>query len=120
MKEEWIRRAERLILSILLIALIFIGVMLSIMQKRLTELQRGTTEQLSSQQSQIDSLGIYIEGVRDEMHETFEGQQAQLDDQQEQLTKQKNIQSTTLKAFIRYQKQEAEQAEEFREELKKD
>ena len=54
------------------------------------------------------------------MQAGFENQQKQLEQQQEQLNTQKNIQSNTLKAFIRFQKQQAEQADEFKEELKKD
>jgi hypothetical protein len=89
-------------------------------QTRLTELERGTSQQASSQQAQIDSLSLYIEGVKDEMQSGFEDQQAQLDSQQEQLNTQKNVQSNTLKAFVRYQKEQAQQNEEFKEELKND
>lgn len=54
------------------------AVQLRTAQMRLTELERGTSETMTSQQSQIDSLGLYIEGVRDEMQEGLEEHQAQL------------------------------------------
>jgi CHASE1-domain containing sensor protein len=111
---------EALIIGLLLIALCVMAFQLRNTQTRLTELERGTSETMTSQQSQIDSLGLYIEGVRDEMQEGFEEHQAQLDSQQEQLNTQKNVQSNTLKAFVRYQKEQAQQNEEFKEELKKD
>ena len=112
--------AKWLIIGFLLIAFAIIAVQLRTAQMRLTELQRGTSETMTSQQSQIDSLGLYIEGVKDEMQEGLEAHQAQLDSQQEQLNTQKNVQSNTLKAFVRYQKEQAQQNEEFKEELKND
>ena len=111
---------EALIIGLLLIALCVMAFQLRNTQTRLTELERGTSQQASSQQAQIDSLSLYIEGVRDEMQEGLEEHQAQLDSQQEQLNTQKNVQSNTLKAFIRYQKEQAQQNEEFNEELKND
>lgn len=112
--------AKWLIIGFLLIAFAIMAVQLRTAQMRLTELERGTSETMTSQQSQIDSLGLYIEGVRDEMQEGLEEHQVQLDSQQEQLNTQKNVQSNTLKAFVRYQKEQAQQNEEFKEELKND
>lgn len=112
--------AKWLIIGFLLIAFAIMAVQLRTAQMRLTELERGTSETMTSQQSQIDNLGLYIEGVRDEMQEGLEEHQAQLDSQQEQLNTQKNVQSNTLKAFVRYQKEQAQQNEEFKEELKND
>lgn len=112
--------AKWLIIGFLLIAFAIMAVQLRTAQMRLTELERGTSETMTSQQSQIDSLGLYIEGVRDEMQEGLEEHQAQLDSQQEQLNTQKNVQSNTLKAFVRYQKEQAQQNEEFKEKLKND
>lgn len=111
---------EALIIGLLLIVLCVMAIQLRNTQDRLTELERGTSETMTSQQSQIDNLGLYIEGVRDEMQEGLEEHQAQLDSQQEQLNTQKNIQSNTIKAFMRYQKEEAQINEDFKEELKKD
>ena len=90
------------------------------LQDQLNRLEQKTDQQSTSQQAQIDGLSLNIETVRNDMQSGFESQQAQIDSQQAQITTQKNVQSNTIKAFIRYQKQQADQAEEFKEELKKD
>ena len=90
------------------------------LQDQLNRLEQKTDQQSTSQQAQIDGLSLNIETVRNDMQAGFENQQAQIDSQQEQISSQKNVQSNTIKAFIRFQKQQAEQAEEFKEELKKD
>jgi hypothetical protein len=89
-------------------------------QTRLTELERGTSQQASSQQAQIDSLSLYIEGVKDEMTEGFEKQQEQLDNQQEEISRQKQVQRSTNQAITSFRKQQKQVEEELREELKKD
>lgn len=106
-----------LIVGLLLIAMIIISFKLVRAENKLAELERGTSEQMTSQQAQIDSLGLYIEGVRDEMQESFEDQKEQLERQQEQLDKQKNIQSNTNKALTRLIKKREEVEQELREGL---
>ena len=87
---------------------------------KLERLQRTQEEQSIQIQAQVDDLSGAIESVRNEMTEGFADQQQQLDDQKTQIATQKGIQSNTIKAFVRYQKQQAEQNEEFKEELKND
>ena len=86
----------------------------------LERLQRTQEEQSIQIQAQVDDLSGAIESVRNEMTEGFADQQQQLDDQKTQIATQKGIQSNTIKAFVRYQKQQAEQNEAFKEELKND
>ena len=111
---------EELIIGLLLIALCVMAFQLRNTQTRLTELERGTSQQASSQQAQIDSLSLYIEGVKDEMQSGFEDQQAQLDSQADQIEKQRQVSSATNKAFTRYQRKTEQTETELREELKKD
>lgn len=87
---------------------------------KLERLQRTQEEQSIQIQAQVDDLSGAIESVRNEMTEGFADQQQQLDDQKTQIATQKGIQSNTIKAFVRYQKQQADQNEEFKEELKND
>ena len=121
-KTEYTKRD--LAVNALIIALFLLLGMMAIyirsVQDKLNALEQTTNQNTVSQQSQIDGLSLNIETVRSEMSAGFEEQQSQLDKQQEQITTQKNVQSNTIKAFIRYQKQQADQAEEFKEELKKD
>lgn len=104
----------------LIITLAVMGIFIEELKERLNILEHKTNQQNIEQQSQIDSLSLNIEAVRDEMRKGFESQQIQIDSQQEQITTQKGIQSNTIKAFVRYQKQQADTNEEFKEELKKD
>lgn len=121
-KTEYTKRD--LAVNALIIALFLLLGMMAIyirsVQDKLNALEQTTNQNTLSQQSQIDGLSLNIETVRNDMQAGFEDQQSQLDKQQEQLTTQKNVQSNTIKAFVRYQKQQAEQAEEFKEELKND
>ena len=87
---------------------------------KLERLQRTQEEQSIQIQAQVDDLSGAIESVRNEMTEGFADQQQQLDDQKTQIATQKGIQSNTIKAFVRYQKQQADQNEEVKEELKND
>ena len=120
-KTEYTKRD--LAVNALIIALFLLLGMMAIyirsVQDKLNALEQTTNQNTVSQQAQIDGLSLNIETVRNDMQAGFEDQQSQIDKQQEQITTQKNVQSNTIKAFIRYQKQQAEQAEEFREELKK-
>lgn len=121
--EEEIKKsdlAKGALAILLMIILSIMAITIAGLKEQLNTLQQKTDQQSISQQSQIDGLSLNIETVRNEMQAGFEDQQKQLEQQQEQLNTQKNIQSNTLKAFIRFQKQQAEQADEFREELKKD
>ena len=109
--------------ALILALFLLLGVMaiyIRSVQDKLNALEQTTNQNTVSQQSQIDGLSLNIETVRNEMSAGFEEQQSQLDKQQEQLTTQKGIQSNTIKAFVRYQKQQAEQNEAFKEELKND
>lgn len=107
-------------LIILFISFAIMAIYIRGTMDKLEKLQRTQEEQSIQQQSQIDSLSGAIESVRNEMTEGFADQQQQLNDQKTQIATQKGIQSNTIKAFVRYQKQQAEQNEEFKEELKND
>lgn len=109
-----------LIAVALIITLAVMAIYMAELKERLNVLEHKTNQQSIEQQSQIDSLSLNIEAVRDEMQKGFESQQLQIESQQEQIASQKSIQSNTIKAFIRYQKQQADTNEEFKEELKKD
>lgn len=121
-KTEYTKRD--LAVNALIIALFLLLGMMAIyirsVQDKLNALEQATNQNTVSQQSQIDGLSLNIETVRNDMQAGFENQQSQIDKQQEQITTQKNVQSNTIKAFVRYQKQQAEQDEEFKEELKND
>lgn len=121
--EEDIKKSDLYKGAVALLLMVILSIMaitIAGLKEQLNTLQQKTDQQSISQQSQIDGLSLNIETVRNEMQAGFEDQQKQLEQQQEQLNTQKNIQSNTLKAFIRFQKQQTEQADEFREELKKD
>lgn len=112
--------AKGALIVLLMIILSAMALTIAGLKGQLNALQQKADQESMSQQRQIDGLSLNIEAVRDEMRKGFESQQIQIDSQQEQITTQKSIQSNTLKAFIRYQKQQAETNEEFKEELKKD
>lgn len=121
--EEEIKKSDLAKGALVILFMIILSIMaitIAGLKEQLNTLQQKTDQQSISQQNQIDGLSLNIETVRNEMQAGLENQQKQLEQQQEQLNTQKNIQSNTLKAFIRFQKQQAEQADEFREELKKD
>lgn len=121
--EEEIEKSDLAMGAFAILLMIILSVMaitIAGLKEQLNTLQQKTDQESISQQNQIDGLSLNIETVRNEMQAGFEDQQKQLEQQQKQLNTQKNIQSNTLKAFIRFQKQQAEQADEFKEELKKD
>ena len=121
-KTEYTKR-DLAVNALILALFLLLGVMaiyIRSVQDKLNALEQTTNQNTVSQQAQIDGLSLNIETVRSEMSAGFEEQQSQLDKQQEQLTTQKGIQSNTIKAFVRYQKQQAEQNEAFKEELKND
>ena len=107
-------------LIILFISFAVLAIYIRSTMDKLEKLQRSQEEQSIQIQAQVDDLSGAIESVRNEMTEGFADQQQQLDDQKTQIATQKGIQSNTIKAFVRYQKQQAEQNEEFKEELKND
>lgn len=107
-------------LIILFISFAVLAIYIRSTMDKLERLQRTQEEQSIQIQAQVDDLSGAIESVRNEMTEGFADQQQQLDDQKIQIATQKGIQSNTIKAFVRYQKQQADQNEEFKEELKKD
>ena len=121
-KTEYTKRD--LAVNALIIALFLLLGMMAIyirsVQDKLNALEQTTNQNTVSQQSQIDGLSLNIETVRNDMSAGFEAQQSQIDSQQEQINKQKQISSATNKAFTRFQNQQSKVEEELREELKKD
>lgn len=107
-------------LIIMFISFAVLAIYIRSTMDKLEKLQRTQEEQSIQIQTQVDNLSGAIESIRDEMTESFADQQQQLDNQKTQIATQKGIQSNTIKAFVRYQKQQAEQNEEFKEELKND
>lgn len=121
--EEEIKKTDLAKGALALLLMIILSIMaltIAGLREQLNELQQKTNQDTVSQQAQIDGLALNIETVRNDMQSSFDEQQKRLDEQQEQLNTQKNIQSNTIKAFIRYQKEEAQRNEDFKEELKKD
>ena len=121
-KTEYTKRD--LAVNALIIALFLLLGMMAIyirsVQDKLNALEQTTNQNTVSQQSQIDGLSLNIEAVRNDMNAGFEEQQAQIDSQQEQIQRQKQVSSATNKAFTRFQNQQSKVEEELREELKKD
>ena len=121
-KTEYTKR-DLAVNALILALFLLLGVMaiyIRSVQDKLNALEQTTNQNTVSQQSQIDGLSLNIETVRNDMQAGFENQQSQLDEQQEQITTQKNVQSNTNKAFTRFQNQQSKVEEELREELKKD
>lgn len=121
-KTEYTKRD--LAVNALIIALFLLLGMMAIyirsVQDKLNALEQTTNQNTVSQQSQIDGLSLNIETVRNDMNAGFEEQQAQINSQQEQIQRQKQVSSATNKAFTRFQNQQSKVEEELREELKKD
>ena len=118
-----ITKRDMVLDAIILALFLLLGVMaiyIRSVQDKLNVLEQTTNQNTVSQQSQIDGLSLNIETVRNDMSAGFEEQQAQIDSQQEQIQRQKQISSATNKAFTRFQNQQSKVEEELREELKKD
>lgn len=121
-KTEYTKR-DLAVNALILALFLLLGVMaiyIRSVQDKLNVLEQTTNQNTVSQQSQIDGLSLNIETVRNDMSAGFEEQQAQIDSQQEQIQRQKQISSATNKAFTRFQNQQSKVEEELREELKKD
>ena len=99
-----------LIFSIWVVSVGFLYLRLKDTQKRLTELEKGTSKQIEEVQGNFDAE---LDTLRAEMTDGFDKQQTQIDEA-------KQIQGTTNKALIRFIKQSKQTEEEIREELKKD
>jgi hypothetical protein len=102
--------AISLIFAIWLISVGFLYIRLRATQTRLTELERGITERISDVE---EGIGTDIENLRAEMEAGFE-------EQGNQISEARMIQSNTNKALARLSKETRNTAEQFREELKKD
>lgn len=109
-----------LVLMFLLVTIAGMALYIRAVDDKLKALEQATKQESISQQDQIESLSLYIEDVKDEMTEGFEKQQKQLDNQQAQIDKQKQVQRSTNQALTRFRKQREQVEEELREELKKD
>lgn len=87
---------------------------------RLDALERHQEEQDTMHKTEIDCTNLYIESVKNELTASLEKQQEQIDKQADLIDGVKQVQSTTNKAFTRFQKQQKQIEEDLREELKKD
>lgn len=109
-----------LVLMFLLITIAGMALYIRAVDDKLKALEQATKQESISQQNQIESLSLYIEDVKGEMTEGFEKQQEQLDSQQEEISRQKQVQRSTNQALTSFRKQQKQVEEELREELKKD
>ena len=109
-----------LVLMFLLITIAGMALYIRAVDDKLKALEQATKQESISQQNQIESLSLYIEDVKDDMTEGFEKQQEQLDSQQEEISRQKQVQRSTNQALTSFRKQQKQVEEELREELKKD
>lgn len=109
-----------LVLMFLLITIAGMALYIRAVDDKLKALEQATKQESISQQNQIESLSLYIEDVKGEMTEGFEKQQEQLDSQQEEISRQKQVQRNTNQALTSFRKQQKQVEEELREELKKD
>ena len=109
-----------LVLMFLLITIAGMALYIRAVDDKLKALEQATKQESISQQDQIESLSLYIEDVKGEMTEGFEKQQEQLDSQQEEISRQKQVQRSTNQALTSFRKQQKQVEEELREELKKD
>ena len=109
-----------LVLMFLLITITGMALYIRAVDDKLKALEQATKQESISQQNQIESLSLYIEDVKDDMTEGFEKQQEQLDSQQEEISRQKQVQRSTNQALTSFRKQQKQVEEELREELKKD
>ena len=109
-----------LVLMFLLITIAGMALYIRAVDDKLKALEQATKQESISQQNQIESLSLYIEDVKGEMTEGFEKQQEQLDSQQEEISRQKQVQRNTNQALTSFRKQQKQVEKELREELKKD
>lgn len=105
-----------LFMEILLVTLGFMFVKLRDTQKRLAELEKGTSESFTAQQEQIDGINTNIVGI----NENINGINVNIDSIYQDIEHTKAVQSNTNSALTRLRKQSEQEAQELREELKKD
>lgn len=105
-----------LFMAILIIALGLMGVKLYDTQKRLAELEKGTSDKISEQQAQIDGINTNIEGI----NENINGINTNIDAISQDIEHTKTVQSNTNSALTRLRKQTEQESQELREELKKE
>lgn len=102
-----------LVFAILVIALGFMGVKLKDLQARLTDLERGTSEAITDQQGQIDSLNDNIKGLWKE-NDSISEAVINLD---EKINETRSIQHNTNQALSRLRKQKEELEKKLEEGL---
>lgn len=114
-KEERGLRAYAIcfIFSVLVVALGFMGIKLKDLQARLTDLERGTSEAITDQQGQIDSLDNNIKGLWKEHDDMSEA----VDSLNQKLDETRSIQHNTNQALSRLRKQKEELEKKLEEGL---
>ena len=114
-KEERGLRAYAIcfIFSVLVVALGFMGIKLKDLQARLTDLERGTSEAITDQQGQIDSLDNNIKGLWKEHDDMSEA----VDSLNQKLDETRSIQHNTNQALSRLRKQKDELEKKLEEGL---
>lgn len=114
-KEERGLRAYAIcfIFSVLVVALGFMGIKLKDLQARLTDLEKGTSEAITDQQGQIDSLDNNIKGLWKEHDDMSEA----VDSLNQKLDETRSIQHNTNQALSRLRKQKEELEKKLEEGL---
>lgn len=101
------------IFSVLVVALGFMGIKLKDLQARLTDLEKGTSEAITDQQGQIDSLDNNIKGLWKEHDDMSEA----VDSLNQKLDETRSIQHNTNQALSRLRKQKEELEKKLEEGL---
>lgn len=112
-KRELMLVATSLIMSILVVALIFMGIKLQDTQKRLTELERGTSARMTEQQEQLDSILVNVEGL----NSSTDALMQDVEKLGKDLRESRQVQSNTIGALNRLRKQKDELEKKLEEGL---
>lgn len=117
-------RTDRLYMWLMAVMILGMAAIFAIYVRTLTDkidaLEKRQEEQDTMHKTELDCTNLYIEAVKNELTASIDDQQKQIDSQSEQISRIKNVQSNTNKAFTRFQKQQEQVEADLREELKKD
>lgn len=112
-KTGLIATAISLFMAILLVTLGFMFVKLRETQKRLTELERGTSSRITEQQEQLDSIQVNVEGL----NSSTDALMQDVEKLGKDLRESRQVQSNTIGALNRLRKQKDELEKKLEEGL---
>lgn len=112
-KTGLIATAISLFMAILLVTLGFMFVKLRDTQKRLTELERGTSARITEQQEQLDSIQVNVEGL----NSSTDALMQDVEKLGKDLRESRQVQSNTIGALNRLRKQKDELEKKLEEGL---